>query len=104
MNISHFSNVDQLDEWLTAVNKSSNREKEMYEREFSLLEQVLVVSQRQKDLRRDARPRSLPHVMKVGKHRFTGRHLHIGSLIVAVGRSLYDEEGRRPLRSRPIGS
>ncbi len=104
MNISRLLDVEQLDEWLTAVNKSSNREKDMYYRENSVLEQMLVVSQRQKELRSMAQPRRLPQVMKVGKHRFTGRHLHIGSLVVAFGRSLYDEEGRRPLRSRPVRS
>jgi hypothetical protein len=99
-----------LDERLTGIIRIPNEETRMsFNRPESLLEQLLIVRQHQADLRKLASPRREPRPareLSLGPHRFAGVHLHFGTVIVAVGRTLYDEEGKqsRSLRSKPLGS
>jgi hypothetical protein len=110
MNNPSSCRVNMLDERLTRVIKTPNEETVMsFDRPESLLEQLLIVRQHQADLRKLASPRPEPRPareLSLGPHRFAGIHLHVGSLVVAVGRTLYDEEAQqsRPLSSRPLGS
>ena len=60
-----------------------------------------LILRRQAELRCEAHRRPQTRVERIGKHRFSGIHLHFGTFIVAVGRTLYDEDARstKPLRS-----
>jgi hypothetical protein len=63
--------------------------------------QLKLALQRQAELRCMAHRRPRAPEARIGQHRFSGLHLHFGSFIVAVGRTLHDEEARsvRPLHS-----
>jgi len=54
---------------------------------------------RQAELRSEADRRPRTRITRIGHHRFTGLHLHLGGFIVAVGRTLCEEEAPR---TRPL--
>jgi hypothetical protein len=60
--------------------------------------QLELALQRQVELRREAESSRLGRQARCRPtlHRIRGLHLHIGKFIVAVGRTLYDEEAPRP--------
>jgi hypothetical protein len=60
--------------------------------------QFVLGLHRQAELHREAQSARLARQSRCrpAQHRIRGLHLHIGEFIVAVGRTLYDEEAPRP--------
>jgi hypothetical protein len=65
--------------------------------------QLELALHRQAELHREAASNRLGRQARCrpARHRIRGLHLHIGEFIVAVGRTLYDEEAPRPRPLRP---
>ena len=55
----------------------------------------------QAELRCEAHRRPQARPEPLGHHRFSGMHVHIGTFIVAVGRTLYDEDAPRTGLQQP---
>jgi hypothetical protein len=57
--------------------------------------QLQLALRRQAELRCEAHRRPQARSTRLGNHRFSGLHLHIGTFIVAVGRTLCEEDAPR---------